>query len=192
MLTGDRRCPGLIKTDAEGNVLWEKNYLRDRAIPDDMVGTRDGGYIFCATEDWTIEEGDVFGEIVKVDSEGNISWVISLIDGAAGSVVQTVDGGYALVETGTLMNYDSWEEYYSAVWIIKTEKDSSNPSPAIGPISTPPPEPTANPEPTATPGIMLNLESFPTLVTASVSVVAVIVVIGLFVYFNKRQRDKNP
>jgi hypothetical protein len=193
MLTVDRRCPGLIKTDAEGNVLWEKNYLRDRAIPDDMVSTRDGGYIFCATEDWTIEEGDVFGEIVKVDSEGNISWVISLIDGAAGSVVQTADGGYVLVETGTLMNYDSWEEYYSAVWIIKTEIDSSNPTPTVAPISTPPPEPKSTPslEPVATPTLepMPIAVAFPTvLIIGSAVAVASIVAIGLLVYFKKRLR----
>lgn len=139
MLTVDRRCPGLIKINAEGNILWEKNYLRDRAIPSlsGLVGTRDGGYIFCATEDWTIEEGDVFGEVVKVDPEGNISWVISTINGAAESVFQTFDGGYALVETGTLMDYEAWKEYYSAVWIIKTDKDSANPAATDSPTSTP-------------------------------------------------------
>jgi hypothetical protein len=185
MLTVDRRCPGLIKTDAEGNVLWEKNYLPERAIPDYIVGASDGGYIFCATEDWTIEEGDVFGEIVKVDSEGNISWVISLIDGAAGSVVHTVDGGYTFVQTGTLMDYDAWKEYYSAVWIIKTEKDPSNPAPTIAPTSTPTSEPAATP--TLEP--MPITVAFPrALIVGSAVAVALIVAIGLLVYLKKRNR----
>lgn len=194
MLTVTRRCPGLIKTDPKGNVLWEKNYLRDRAIPDDMVSTRDGGYIFWATEDWTIEEGDVYGEIVKVDSEGNISWVISFVDEAAGSVIQTFDGGYALVQTRTLMNYDSWEEYYSAVWIIKTEKDPSDLTPAVSPTLTPSPEPTTipdSPEPTPTsnsPESTLIVESFPTTLFITSASASVAVAVGLLIYIKKRKR----
>jgi hypothetical protein len=192
MLTVDRRCPGLIKTDAEGNVLWEKNYLRDRAIPVGMVGTLDGGYIFCATEDWTIEEGDVSGEVVKVDSEGNISWVIGFVDGNPVSVVQTSDGGYALVETHTLRDYDAWEEYYSAVWIIKTEKDSPNSTPTIAPLTTPPLKPTSttSSEPAATPTLepMPITVEFPTaLVVGSAVAVAPIVAIGLLVCLKKRR-----
>ncbi len=201
MLTVDWRGPGLIKTDAEGNELWAKNYLRERAIPSDMVGTRDGGYIFCATEDWTIEEGDVFFEIVKVDSEGNISWVISLAEGSAGmSVVQTFDGGYALLETRTLIDYQSWEDYYSAVWIIKTEKTSSDPAPTFAPTSTHSPEPTttptltASPEPMSTPSPEPTQEPDPfptTLVSGSAIAVVTVVCLGLLVYFKKLRRLKS-
>jgi hypothetical protein len=52
----------------------------------------------------------------------------------------------------------------------------------------PTPTPTATLEPSAIPRIMLNLKSFPTLVTASVSLATVMVGIGLFVYFKKRRR----
>jgi hypothetical protein len=167
MLTVERRCPGLIKIDSEGNLLWAKNYLRDRAIPSEggVVGTIDGGYIFCATEDWTVEEGDVFGEVVKVDSGGNISWVISFVDDAAASAVQAFDGGYALVETGTLMDYEAWKEYYSAIWIIKTEKAPANP------ISTGPAQ--------------ISDSFSTTLATVYVSVVAIIVGLVLLVYYKK-------
>ena len=188
MLTVDRRCPGLIKTDGEGNILWAKNYLRERAIPSDMVGTRDGGYIFCASEEWTIEEGDVFHEIVKVDSEGNISWVISLVDGNAGmSVVQTSDGGYALLETRNL------REYYSAVWIIKTEKDPANPIATVSPTTTPSPEAplladSPEPTPTLTPDpyneTQLELD---VILGLAVTVAVIGVGLGLLVYLIKRK-----
>lgn len=61
-----------------------------------------------------------------------------------------------------------------------------SPEPTSTPAPTPTPEPASTPTPTATPGIMLNLDSFPTLVTASASVLAV-VCIGLFAYFRKRK-----
>jgi hypothetical protein len=57
-------------------------------------------------------------------------------------------------------------------------------------IPTPTPEPTpistAAPEPTATPGIILNLESFPMLFTASASLAA-LAGLGLLIYFKKRK-----
>jgi hypothetical protein len=183
MLTVDRRCPGLIKIDPEGNELWAKNYLRDRQ-PDDMVGTRDGGYIFSTADYWTAEEGFVV-EIVKVDSEGNISWVISFAENidmrvsvphTSNAVTQTSDGGYALLANRGLWDYDSVEEYYSAVWIIKTEKDPTDSTTTVLPTPTPSPEPT------------LIGDSFPTtLIIASASILAVVVV-GLLVYIKKRKR----
>jgi len=201
MLTVDHRGPGLIKTDAAGNVLWAKNYLRERAIPSDMISASDGGYIFCATEDWTIEEGDVFFEIVKVDSEGNISWVISLAEGSAGmSVVQTFDGGYALLETRTLVDYQSWEDYYSAVWIMKTEKASSDPTSTVAPTPTPTPtstpiptlSPIPSPEPTPSPESTLETVSFPTTLFIGSAIAAAVVGLGLLVCLNKRKGSKSP
>jgi len=181
-LTVNWRDPTLVKTDPEGNILWAKNYLNEQAVPLDMIGTRDGGYVLCASEEWTFEEGDPEGEIIKVDSEGNISWVISLIDGTAGSIVQTFDGGYALVETRHLMDYDSRGEYYSAVWIIKTEKDTGSPIATISPTSTPFPEST----PTSSPYAALELGQEVALIV--VVIIAVICAgLGLLVYLVKRK-----
>jgi len=148
MLTIDRRCPGLIKIDGDGNELWAKNYLPERSLPDDMVGTRDGGYIFSASEDWTAEEEFVV-KIVKVDSEGNISWVIRFAGntGMPIKVAQTSDGGYAFLETRNLRDYNSWEKDYSAVWIVKTEKDPKDSTPIVSPIPTPTVSPIAPPSP---------------------------------------------
>ena len=193
IITVDRRCPGLIKIDAEGNILWAKNYLPDRAIPSNMVVTRDGGYIFSATEDWTTEKGFVV-EIVKVDSQGNISWVISFAESSGPVLVsQTSDGGYALVETRNLRDYDSWKEHYSAVWIIKTEKDPANPIATVSPPSTPSPEAplladSPEPTPTLTPDpyneTQLELD---VILGLAVTVAVIGVGLGLLVYLIKRK-----
>jgi len=90
----------LIKTDASGNLSWQKNIgglSSDGAW--EIQHTLDGGFIIAG---WTLSFGaGVFGDawLVKTDSLGNEQWNKSFggsdVDRAY-SVQQTDDGGYIL------------------------------------------------------------------------------------------------
>jgi len=106
----------LIKTDAGGNMIWNKTYGGvQNDVVTSMARTSDGGYVFAGytynLESWH----DVW--LVKVDSLGNMQW--SKMYGEAlhtneeaTDVVQANDGGYVLIGTkGSLPN----------LWLIKTD-----------------------------------------------------------------------
>lgn len=90
----------LVKTDASGNFLWQKNLgglSSDGAW--DIQHTSDGGFIIAG---WTFSHGPGFlgnAWLVKTDSLGNEQWNKAFggtnVDRAY-SVQQTTDGGYVL------------------------------------------------------------------------------------------------
>ncbi|MCW4044625.1 MAG: hypothetical protein NWE94_03800 [Candidatus Bathyarchaeota archaeon] len=93
----------LVKTDAIGNLLWNRTYGtsgNEKAYS--MTQTRDGGYVLTGSDFW----------LVKTDPAGNMEWNQThgpkKVGDFATSVVQTADGGYAL--TGG-----------SDAWLIKTD-----------------------------------------------------------------------
>lgn len=55
--------PGLIKTDALGNVLWAKPINTDHPY-NSIVQAKDGGYLLA----------NLAGDVTKTDTEGNILW----------------------------------------------------------------------------------------------------------------------
>jgi hypothetical protein len=90
----------LVKTDGLGKMQWNKTYggsSDDFALS--VVQTSDGGY---AVAGYTYSFGALFGDcyLVKTDASGNMQWNKTYASGdaveSAYSVVQTVDGGYAL------------------------------------------------------------------------------------------------
>jgi hypothetical protein len=89
--TGSVRSSGvdvwLIKTDAEGNIIWDKTFGSHGTDDGSSVQqTTDGGYILCGTT-----EGGIW--LIKTDAEGNIIWD-KTFGGWGYSVQQTTDGGY--------------------------------------------------------------------------------------------------
>jgi len=83
--------PLLIKTDAEGNTVWEK--LFDRGSSYCTIQTGDDGYIMCGN---TLFNN---GWLIKTDANGNILWDKIFgkeIEGIVKflSIQQTIDGGY--------------------------------------------------------------------------------------------------
>jgi len=91
----------LIKTDSNGNKIWEKTY----GIPGDfnvdsansISETSDGGYIITGESgNSLINNLDIY--LLKIDSQGNILWE-GYIDGKSYwdrgiDIIQTSDGGY--------------------------------------------------------------------------------------------------
>jgi len=108
----------LVKTDAFGNIEWNKTYggpLEDSGY--DMVQTKDGGY---AIGGYTYSFGAGMNDfwLVKTNSTGDLHWSKSY--GGVGSelgavVIQTSDGGYAIVGNTNSSGAGGFD-----VWVVKT------------------------------------------------------------------------
>jgi hypothetical protein len=97
----------LVKTDASGNVQWNRTYggtIDD--TPYSVVQTSDGGYALAGI---TYSFGG--GWLVKTDSAGNLLWNETYGGGQIHSMIQTIDGGYALA---------GWTNIADA-WLIRTD-----------------------------------------------------------------------
>jgi hypothetical protein len=114
--TGDA---GLIKTDSNGNMLWMKNYPNGYKLL--MAATSDGGYVLCSNL-----------TLYKTDSKGNTLWTkdVGLPPDFsypwAFSVIQTLDGGYAILGAAYSPSADG-QDGVSYAWIVKTDPDGNIP-----------------------------------------------------------------
>jgi hypothetical protein len=116
----------LVKTDVAGFVQWSKTYggpADETAFS--VVQTNDGGYAI-AGGNGTIRSNHEF-LLVKVDSSGNHQWNNTYAPAASGagpqyiaySLVQTVDGGYALAGFG--FTRGSIEDGTNNFYLVKTD-----------------------------------------------------------------------
>jgi parallel beta-helix repeat protein len=115
----------LVKTDANGNAQWNKTYGGTNW--DDVysvVQTGDGGYALAGcTDSFGAGNGDFW--LVKTDASGNTQWNKTYggtSEDRAYSVVQTVDGGYALA--GYTYSFGAGD---SDVWLVKTSANGDVP-----------------------------------------------------------------
>jgi len=89
----------LIKTDSQGNKLWEKTYgaqYDDSGIS--VEETKDGSYIIAGWT-WSYETGSYDVYLIKTDSNGNKLWEKTFggaKDDYGNSVQETSDGGYII------------------------------------------------------------------------------------------------
>jgi hypothetical protein len=121
----------LVKTDASGNMEWNKTYggqYIDRAFA--LIATSDGGYALAG--ETNARTGGIDSWLIKTDKNGNLQW-----DKTYGeymerveALVETSDGGYALagykyvtdqfydfclVKTDSLGNLE-WTKTYDGPW----------------------------------------------------------------------------
>ncbi|MFH1270784.1 MAG: hypothetical protein ABII03_04050, partial [Nanoarchaeota archaeon] len=113
----------LIKTDSEGELLWEETYGEDnnRGFIGTVRQTDDGGYILAGNIDY--DEGIW---LIKTDSEGNVVWDNEFYIGEAEDdirpdVQQTTDGGYVVL--GNLRRDSGEFSYDIGNILIKTNEN---------------------------------------------------------------------
>lgn len=113
----------LIKTDAQGNVQWNQTYGgTDGFSAKSLIVTSDGGYAIAGQTYSTVDglNKEVYC-LVKTDALGNQQWNQTYDSGAnfnwAYSLVEALDGGYAIVGT-TISDGDTIDHYY---WLMKTD-----------------------------------------------------------------------
>jgi hypothetical protein len=109
----------LVKTDASGNALWDRNYGgngQDYAYS--VQQTSDGGYIIVGgTKSYGAGWDDYY--IVKTDSVGDTLWTRAYGGSSydyGHCVQQTSDGGYIVVGTSY-----SFPPPFSNIWLLKLD-----------------------------------------------------------------------
>ncbi len=113
----------VVKTDSAGEIQWSRSYGGiNQDVGASLIQTGDGGYILGG---WT----DSFGAggydfwLVKTDSTGNVLWDQTYggeNNDRALSVVQTGDGGYAIV--GRTSSFGVGIDDF---WLVKTDSSGN-------------------------------------------------------------------
>lgn len=119
----------LVKTDAVGNMQWNKTYGRQQSPHGDLaqsiIQTSDGGYAFAGAS-WNQARGahDLF--LVKTDASGNMQWNLTYIRDTSGgsfdwghafSVIQTNDNGY--IVCGSVRHHPDHPTGDWDAWVVR-------------------------------------------------------------------------
>jgi hypothetical protein len=110
----------LIKTDAYGNMLWNKTYSKytDKAYC--VIETTDGGFALAgATGFWS--NNNIW--VVKTDEYGNLEWNRTYGEGVARTLVESSDGGYVFAGSNRLIKTDA---YGNIVWSRTYDAETVN------------------------------------------------------------------
>jgi hypothetical protein len=135
----------LVKTDGEGNMLWNRTYGGPNSDYGESVQqTEDGGYIVAGYTGWLEElpydKDDPFymipanrphefhfdAYVVKTDGDGNLLWnrtYSSEGDDYGRSVEQTSDGGYVIAGYTRAFGISGGDSDSYDVWLFKTDEN---------------------------------------------------------------------
>jgi hypothetical protein len=115
----DNPCYRLIKTDANGNLMWDRTYPgSEYDASGSAIQTTDGGYALIGT---IYQLGYSNAYLIKTDSNGNMLWNKTyggLYFNHADSIVQNIDGGYTI--TGSTSPSGTNE-----AWLFRTDLDGN-------------------------------------------------------------------
>jgi len=112
----------LIKTDADGNLVWEKTFggrYNDDAFS--VLQTADGGFIVTGTTPPRGTDKDIW--VIRVDADGNELWNRTyggLSPEAISSFQQTAEGGYIILGTTRSFGAGSYD-----IWVVKTDAEGT-------------------------------------------------------------------
>jgi hypothetical protein len=110
----------LVKTDAFGNMQWNKTYeeiKNENIYP--LIATSDGGYAIAGRT--TIL--DVYSDflLIKTDASGNMQWNQTYGGNTtekAHSLVEAPDGGYVIAGEIGFHDPNNWYDF----WVVKTDE----------------------------------------------------------------------
>ncbi len=119
----------IIKTDADGNLVWNKRFSSFQAsygIARAVIQTREGDYCMAGTKSSASTNDDFY--LIKTNSIGDIIW--SRIFGGNmsdefASMIQTNDGGYALIGYGPDYSSQNVSASGASPLLIKTDADGN-------------------------------------------------------------------
>jgi hypothetical protein len=102
-------------------VLWTKAYGGEgEQSATSIIQTSDGGFAIFGNTKESVDSGDNYFLLVKIDANGTMTWNQTYKRGesdVARSVVQTHDGGYALVG----QTFSSFDTGSSDFWLVKVD-----------------------------------------------------------------------
>ena len=123
VITGHRRSYGaenhgglwLIKTDNNGNEMWNKTFGRNSSCGYSIQQTSDGGYIIVGTTNFVSVNQSVL--LIKTDEDGNMTWNKTFgRNFSCGYGVQQTHDGYIIIgETGV------FGVEWADIWLIRTD-----------------------------------------------------------------------
>jgi len=112
----------LVKTDKDGNEIWDKTYGgKYHDFVNKVIETTDNGYLMIGTSYSSNENGDIW--LVKTDETGIMQWNKSFGGNSTehGCDIISIEDGYMVAGiTGSYVTHDDWD-----VWIIKTDKEGN-------------------------------------------------------------------
>jgi hypothetical protein len=110
----------LIKTDSSGNIQWNQTYNGITQIHS-MLQTSDGAYTLAGSIDNSVSDF----WLARTDSLGNMQWNRTYGgtgDSYAGSLMQTTDGGYAMIGETDLNSSIPVADGFD-IWVVKTDSE---------------------------------------------------------------------
>jgi len=123
----------LLKTDPSGNVQWNRSYSTEDTpfIATSLIKTSDGGYAvagYAETGHTIMGSGTGYVCLIKTDEAGNIQWRKQIVAEPIWapfhiSVVETDDGGYALLTVADFSIQAVPAVENVDFWLIKTDSD---------------------------------------------------------------------
>ena len=116
----------LIKTDANGNMVWNQTYDYDKwwESANFVFETAGGGYVIAGVAAFPPPLPVYYFWVIKTDAYGNMEWNKTYGESEyeqANSVVLTSDGGFAI--SGSKQFFD--HGYHHDFWLIKTDANGN-------------------------------------------------------------------